>query len=307
MLPGADQTQTPPKGARTNKHYRRSPADKQQQRKQQQHFRRTVFVRQGVLLQVVRSRSRLSSFAARGSSAPRHSGAIGADQTGGVAAAVAFAAASQQAAHHQLCGSGVFAALSSDSAAFGLGADGHAHAPTHSRSGSAASVPATVTAAPEPSGCAAAWPAQMQTPSQTQTQIHTHNAAAPPSHDPAAALAFGAPTKELVRQCFLFTNHLLLCTRTKDGKLRLLDVSIILATRVAARPHPCPRPHPAPHPRPRPHPAPHHHPHPHPLTSYLLARGASLRRARRGRKRLRWLRALPSFVAAARARSHRSI
>lgn len=31
--------------------------------------------------------------------------------------------------------------------------------------------------------------------------------------------------KELVRQCFLFTNHLLLCTRTKDGKLRLLEVS----------------------------------------------------------------------------------
>jgi hypothetical protein len=31
--------------------------------------------------------------------------------------------------------------------------------------------------------------------------------------------------KELVRQCFLFTNHLLMCTRTKDGKLRLLEVS----------------------------------------------------------------------------------
>lgn len=35
----------------------------------------------------------------------------------------------------------------------------------------------------------------------------------------------GEQTKELIRQCFLFTNHLLLCTRTKDGKLRLLDVS----------------------------------------------------------------------------------
>lgn len=35
-------------------------------------------------------------------------------------------------------------------------------------------------------------------------------------------------TKELVRQCFLFTNHLLLCTRTKDGKLRLLEVSCVL-------------------------------------------------------------------------------
>lgn len=33
-------------------------------------------------------------------------------------------------------------------------------------------------------------------------------------------------TKELIRQCFLFTNHLLLCTRTKDGKLHLLEVSI---------------------------------------------------------------------------------
>lgn len=32
-------------------------------------------------------------------------------------------------------------------------------------------------------------------------------------------------TKELIRQCFLFTNHLLLCTRTKDGKLHLLEVS----------------------------------------------------------------------------------
>lgn len=31
--------------------------------------------------------------------------------------------------------------------------------------------------------------------------------------------------KELIRQCFLFTNHLLLCTRTKDGKLMLLEVS----------------------------------------------------------------------------------
>lgn len=30
---------------------------------------------------------------------------------------------------------------------------------------------------------------------------------------------------ELIRQCFLFTNHLLLCTRTKDGKLHLLEVS----------------------------------------------------------------------------------
>lgn len=36
-------------------------------------------------------------------------------------------------------------------------------------------------------------------------------------------------SRELVRQCFLFTNHLLLCTRTKEGKLRLLEVSFELA------------------------------------------------------------------------------
>lgn len=29
----------------------------------------------------------------------------------------------------------------------------------------------------------------------------------------------------LIRQCFLFTNYLLLCSRTKDGRLKLLDVS----------------------------------------------------------------------------------
>ncbi|CAA3006359.1 ras-specific guanine nucleotide-releasing factor 2-like [Olea europaea subsp. europaea] len=31
--------------------------------------------------------------------------------------------------------------------------------------------------------------------------------------------------RELVHQCFLFTNHLILCTRTKEGKLRLLEVN----------------------------------------------------------------------------------
>lgn len=36
--------------------------------------------------------------------------------------------------------------------------------------------------------------------------------------------ADGQP-RELVRQCFLFTNHLLLCTRTKEGKLELVEVS----------------------------------------------------------------------------------
>jgi uncharacterized protein (UPF0276 family) len=30
--------------------------------------------------------------------------------------------------------------------------------------------------------------------------------------------------KEIVRQCYLFTNHMLLCTRTSGGKLTLLEV-----------------------------------------------------------------------------------
>ena len=38
--------------------------------------------------------------------------------------------------------------------------------------------------------------------------------------------SFRGGDKELVRQCFLFSNHLLLCTRTSNGKLQLLDVSI---------------------------------------------------------------------------------
>ncbi|KAG9510756.1 Ras-specific guanine nucleotide-releasing factor 2, partial [Fragariocoptes setiger] len=39
--------------------------------------------------------------------------------------------------------------------------------------------------------------------------------------------------KEYVRQCFLFTNHLLLCTRTKDGKLHLVqDVGKIALSEV---------------------------------------------------------------------------
>lgn len=40
-----------------------------------------------------------------------------------------------------------------------------------------------------------------------------------------AASNHDGQTRELIRQCFLFTNHLILCTRTKDGKLRLLEVS----------------------------------------------------------------------------------
>ena len=32
--------------------------------------------------------------------------------------------------------------------------------------------------------------------------------------------------KEIVRQCYLFTNHMLLCTRTSGGKLTLLEVRI---------------------------------------------------------------------------------
>ena len=30
--------------------------------------------------------------------------------------------------------------------------------------------------------------------------------------------------KEIVRQCYLFTNYMLLCTRTSGGKLTLLEV-----------------------------------------------------------------------------------
>lgn len=172
----------------------------------------TVFVRQGVLLQVVRARSRLSSFAARGSSALHYSGAIAANQTGGVAAAVAAAAASQQA-HHLGGGlSSIFSTLSSnpfgatDTAATAAGS--HAHV-ARSHSGSAASVQANA-AQQADSSSASGWQQ------------------APAWGEPPAQLAYGAPTKELVRQCFLFTNHLLLCTRTKDGKLRLLDVSIRL-------------------------------------------------------------------------------
>lgn len=48
---------------------------------------------------------------------------------------------------------------------------------------------------------------------------------------PSEYLHHSYQSKELVRQCFLFTNHLLLCTRTKDGKLHLLEVSPSPATK----------------------------------------------------------------------------
>ncbi|RWS29802.1 ras-specific guanine nucleotide-releasing factor 1-like protein [Leptotrombidium deliense] len=36
--------------------------------------------------------------------------------------------------------------------------------------------------------------------------------------------------KEIVRQCFLFTNHMLLCTRATNGKLNLVEVSCVFAS-----------------------------------------------------------------------------
>lgn len=36
----------------------------------------------------------------------------------------------------------------------------------------------------------------------------------------------GRGEKEVVRQCYLFTNHMLLCTRTSAGKLHLVEVKI---------------------------------------------------------------------------------
>lgn len=35
--------------------------------------------------------------------------------------------------------------------------------------------------------------------------------------------------KEVVRQCYLFSNHMLLCTRTSGGKLTLIEVSFTSA------------------------------------------------------------------------------
>lgn len=36
--------------------------------------------------------------------------------------------------------------------------------------------------------------------------------------------SFRGGDKEIVRQCFLFTNHLLLCNRASSGKLNMVDV-----------------------------------------------------------------------------------
>ena len=40
--------------------------------------------------------------------------------------------------------------------------------------------------------------------------------------------SFRGGDKEIVRQCFLFTNHLLLCNRASSGKLNIVDVSLFL-------------------------------------------------------------------------------
>lgn len=37
--------------------------------------------------------------------------------------------------------------------------------------------------------------------------------------------SFRGLEKEIMRQCYLFSNHMLLCTRTSGGKLSLVDVS----------------------------------------------------------------------------------
>lgn len=38
----------------------------------------------------------------------------------------------------------------------------------------------------------------------------------------------GLIEKEIMRQCYLFSNHMLLCTRTSGGKLSLVDVSVVV-------------------------------------------------------------------------------
>lgn len=75
---------------------------------------------------------------------------------------------------------------------------------------------------------------QLAQRTQSHSHLGTHGATYYANSGPASGgAAHGGQqhhrhsSKELVRQCFLFTNHLLLCTRTKEGKLRLLDVSIL--------------------------------------------------------------------------------
>ena len=38
--------------------------------------------------------------------------------------------------------------------------------------------------------------------------------------------SFRSGEKEVVRQCFLFTNHMLLCNRDPNGKLNMIEVRI---------------------------------------------------------------------------------
>lgn len=59
---------------------------------------------------------------------------------------------------------------------------------------------------PPPAGCQ-----PHQAPDWPQIQAHRHQ----------------QQQQDSIRQCFLFTNHLLLCVRAKDGKLHLLEVSLI--------------------------------------------------------------------------------
>jgi hypothetical protein len=39
--------------------------------------------------------------------------------------------------------------------------------------------------------------------------------------------SFRGGDKEIIRQCFLFTNHLLLCNRASNGKLNMVEVRIL--------------------------------------------------------------------------------
>lgn len=40
--------------------------------------------------------------------------------------------------------------------------------------------------------------------------------------------SFRSGTKELPRQCFLFSNHIILCVRASNGKLQLVEVCVYL-------------------------------------------------------------------------------
>lgn len=44
--------------------------------------------------------------------------------------------------------------------------------------------------------------------------------------------SFRSGEKEVVRQCFLFTNHMLLCNRDSNGKLNMIEVRLVRLNRV---------------------------------------------------------------------------